>query len=80
MNYRHLTEKQDDAWHKLIRRLEQVGRNGTYSVITVSILMNECGQPVLWREPSCSKVEPKHDGIRILDGLHDALLEFAQKS
>lgn len=80
MNYRHLTEEQDSAWHKLIRRLEQVGRNGTYSVITVRILVNECGRPLLWREPECSKLEPKHESIRIMDELHDALLEFAQKS
>lgn len=80
MNYRHLTKEQDEAWHKLVRRLEQVGRDGTYSVITIRVLVNECGQPVLWHAPECSKIEPKQDGIGILDGLHDALLEFSQQS
>lgn len=78
MNFRHLTEEQDIAWHKLIRRLEQVGRNGVYSVVSIQILVDECGQPVLWREPDCSKIEPKHNAISIMDELQDALREFAK--
>ena len=58
---------QVDRWGSLIKRLEQIGRDGSQSVITVHILTDETGAPVLWSQPERVRFEPKSSAVQILE-------------
>ncbi len=44
----------------MIQRARQVARSHDgYSVLNITILVNGDGNPILWREPEISKLEPR---------------------
>jgi hypothetical protein len=54
-------------WLNIIRRLQSVGRKRTgYAVVTIQVIVDANGTPVLWLEPDVKGVEP---GSRVMDAL-----------
>lgn len=49
------------AWQKLAARLQHEARlTSGYAIVTIrGILVNANGDPVVWTEPSLTKLEPK---------------------
>lgn len=45
-------------WLSVIRRLQSVGSSRGYSVVSISILVDKQGTPVMWTEPTQKKLEP----------------------
>lgn len=58
------TNHRPGAFAPLISRICQAARdklrnsNDGLAVVTVKVLVNKDGQPVLWAEPNCVKLEP----------------------
>lgn len=62
-----LTPKQTKDWTPLVKRLSKLAQTGGYSVITIHILTNETGKPVIWSEPNRARVEPKAGAAQIFE-------------
>lgn len=63
-------------WLSVVRRLQSVGTSRGYSVLTIRVLVNAQGVPVLWMEPEQKKLEPwpktELDEGKFLEMLKDA--------
>lgn len=47
------------SWNKVIQRCQgEACRQQGYAILTISILVNEAGDVVLYTAPSCAKIEP----------------------
>jgi len=56
-------------WIKVIRRLESAARSQGFAILSISVLVDEDGTPIVWTEPKRIKIEPKaltNDWIEIL--------------
>ncbi len=62
-----LTRQQIERWENLVKRLDQFARDGTHSVVTVHILTDETGRPLLWSDPERSRFEPKSGAAQIFE-------------
>ena len=62
-----LTSKQAEHWGPLINRLEHFGRDGSDSVITIHILTDKHGRPVLWTDPERARFEPRAGVAQVLE-------------
>lgn len=47
------------GWLNVARRMQSVAASQGYAIITIRVLVNAEGLPVLWTEPSQCKIEPK---------------------
>ncbi len=46
-------------WFELVRRLQKLAARGRgYSVVTVTVICNERGEPKFWLEPDAASIEP----------------------
>lgn len=52
------------VWLNIIRRLQSVAktRNAGHAVLTIRVLVNEDGTPLVWSEPEVVKLEPMANG------------------
>lgn len=75
-----LTSDIKPQWHKVItewlnvtRRLQSVGRRHEgHAVLSIHVVVNDIGIPVLWTEPKLVKLEPKgSDCAELLKTLTD---------
>ena len=64
-----LTRQQAERWGALVNRLEHFGRDGSNSVITVHILTDETGCPILWTDPERARFEPRAGVAQVLESL-----------
>lgn len=47
------------SWNKVIQRCQgEAARQNGYAILTISILVNEAGDVVLYTSPTCAKIEP----------------------
>lgn len=54
-----LTDDIKPHWFNLIRRLQSVARQQRgHAVITVSVIVDANGKPIVWTEPRMVKIEP----------------------
>ena len=49
-------------WQRVAARLQSVARTNGHAVITLRIVVNQDGNPVVWVEPTVVKLEPKPKG------------------
>ena len=63
----NLTQAQVDRWGALVKRLDNFGRDGSNSVITVHILTDETGRPLLWTDPERARFEPRSGVAQVLE-------------
>ena len=53
-------------WFPVIRRLQSVAKSDGVSIITLKVLVNKHGQPVVWLSPEVQLVEPRSKADLIL--------------
>lgn len=58
------------AWQRVAARLQSVARTNGHAVISLRIVVNADGNPVVWCEPIVTKLEPKPKGSE------DAVMEL----
>jgi len=63
----NLTPEQIERWGTLINRLERFARDGSHSVISIDILTDESGAPLLWTEPTSQRYEPKSGAVQFFE-------------
>jgi len=62
----HVTERIPvGSWEQVIRRLEGSAAAGLLSLLTVSIVIDGDGRPILWTQPSCRRFEP-HNSAQVV--------------
>ena len=62
----HVTEKIPvGSWDSVIRRLMGAAVTNSLSLLTVSILIDGDGRPILWTQPSCRRFEP-HNSAEVI--------------
>jgi hypothetical protein len=60
------------AWYNPIRRLQSVAcKTQGYAIVSMRIVIDEYGDPVLWTDPQMTKIEPKGDRETLLRLLTD---------
>ena len=50
------------AWQRVAARLQSVARTNGHAIITLRVVVNADGNPVVWPEPTVVKLEPKPKG------------------
>ncbi len=63
----NLTPEQVERWGDLINRLEREARDGSHSVISVDILTDELGAPLLWILANKTRYEPKSGAVQFFE-------------
>jgi hypothetical protein len=63
----NITDDIKPQWLNVIRRLQSAcyGNQGL-AVLSIRVLVDSEGEPVLWTEPSRVKLEPKSAGLEML--------------
>ena len=47
-------------WLNVIRRLQSMGRQQAgYGIVTIQVIIDANGKPVLWNEPELKRLEPQ---------------------
>lgn len=59
------------AWFNVLRRLQAAGSTEGLSLISITVLVNRDGVPLLWLEPQCRKIEPKKSAQEVIEMLDD---------
>ena len=57
-------------WFNVIRRIQSVGRSKNVvgcAIVTINVVINENGEPVIWSEPKCTLIEPMRNNTQLLD-------------
>jgi hypothetical protein len=63
-------------WLNVIRRIQSVGRSRNVvgcAIVSINVVINERGVPLLWSEPKCTLLEPMKDNMMLLDLLKKEL-------
>lgn len=64
-------------WLSVARRCQGMGtRQEGYAIVQMSLIVDECGRPVIHTEPRLTKLEPKN---RISLGNLQALVQFCEQ-
>jgi hypothetical protein len=66
MSKNRLPEDIKPQWLAVIRRLQSVSSNGTLTMVSVTVLVDQDGIPQLWLEPRTRKIEPQMKSQEIL--------------
>lgn len=59
-----------DNWESFIKRLKSsaeqtlCNNKGGCAIVTAYVIVNHHGQPVLWLEPSCKRLEPSSSAFK----------------
>jgi hypothetical protein len=49
-----------EQWCNVIRRIQSMAHNQRgYAVVTIQVMVDENGHPVLWTDPAMAKLEPQ---------------------
>jgi hypothetical protein len=59
-------------WFPLIRRLQQVSNSGP-CVVSVQVLVDDLGLPVVWANPRAVRLEPKYRAEDVLRNIMEQL-------
>ena len=50
-------------WLNVVRRLRSMALDsGTYSVVSIAVLVDDTGKPIVWTEPKARRLEPRANG------------------
>ena len=63
-------------WFNVIRRIQSIGRSRNVvgcAIVSINVVINESGVPLLWSEPKCTLLEPMKDNMLLLDLLKKEL-------
>ena len=63
-------------WFNVIRRIQSIGRSKNVvgcAIVSINVVINESGVPLLWSEPKCTLLEPMKDNMMLLDLLKKEL-------
>lgn len=57
-------------WLKVARRLQSVARDRSqsYAVLTITVLVDPAGNPIVWNNPTRRNVEPKSANVLLIFG------------
>ena len=53
------------SWESVIRKLGQASVAGSLSLLSISILVDGEGRPIIWTQPTCRKFEPRNSAQAI---------------
>jgi hypothetical protein len=53
--------------------MQSVSKTGGLALVSITVLVDAEGNPRLWREPSCKKIEPRKAAENILELLTAAI-------
>ena len=76
MNYE--PEDIKKPWLSVARRLQSVSKTGGLALVSIIVLVDQDGNPRLWLEPRCQKVEPKRstgDILKLLTEYNDGSMD-----
>jgi len=54
------------GWQSVARRMQSVAKTGGLAIVTITVLVDESGEPKFWLEPTCKKVEPRKFSSEIM--------------
>ena len=54
------------GWMSVARRAQSVAKTGGLAIVTITVLVDESGEPKFWLEPTCKKVEPRKFSSEIM--------------
>ena len=54
------------GWQSVARRAQSIAKTGGLAIITITVLVDETGEPKFWLEPTCKKVEPRKFSSEIM--------------
>ena len=57
-------------WYNVIRRIQSVGRSKNVvgcAIVSINVVINDRGVPVIWTEPKCTLIEPMKDNTQLLE-------------
>ena len=58
------------AWLNVIRRIQSIGRSRHVvgcAIVSINVVINESGEPLIWSEPKCTLIEPMRNNTQLLD-------------
>jgi len=59
------------SWESVTRRLSSARVPGSLSLLTISILVDGSGRPIIWTQPACKKFEPRDSASAIREMLSE---------
>jgi hypothetical protein len=57
------------SWDVVTQFLRRTAGRGAYSVMTVHILTDDSGRPIVWASPKINRLEPRTRGQQLADFL-----------
>ena len=54
------------GWLSVARRMQSISKTGGLAIVTITVLVDESGEPKFWLEPTCKKVEPRKFSSEIM--------------
>lgn len=66
-NMKKLPEDIQQSWYNIIRRFQSVAKSDGVSIIQLTILVDDNGNPILWSNPNIIKIEPKANKEKVID-------------
>lgn len=55
------------GWLSVARRAQSISKTGSLALISVTVLVNQEGEPIFWLEPSRKKIEPRRSSGEIAE-------------
>lgn len=61
----------EQKWYPLVLRLQSIGRKlrSGFTIVKVTIVVNEHGEPVFWLKPKAETLEPNVKGTEYFETL-----------
>ena len=56
-------------WYALIRRCQSLSNTGGIAILSMHVLVDEQGNPMMWLPPKCQRIEPTKRARDILKEL-----------
>jgi hypothetical protein len=64
----------DTQWDKLRKRILSKGREQRgYALVTIKVVVDSEGNPIMWFEPDMKRIEPCQSGARLIATLISGL-------
>ena len=63
-------------WLNVIRRIQSVSRSRNVTncaIVSVNVVINDRGEPIIWAEPKVTLIEPMKDNNKLIDLLTEVL-------
>jgi len=63
-------------WLNVIRRIQSCSRSKNVvncAIVSVNVVINERGEPIIWAEPKVTLIEPMQENSKLIDLLTEVL-------